>query len=174
MKPEIEAVLASVRSLPPSDRAETLRALRSEEAMLLQEQLNALVSTAHTVSVDKRVAKYIALRNARADRNGEASTLDGRFKAALEAIEHSLLHDALEQGVTGFKTEAGTTYMDERWLASVADEKVFYEFVQETGELDFFERRIKATHVKQWVEAHGANPPGLNVFRENVMKVRKS
>ena len=100
--------------------------------------------------------------------------MDQAFKAALEAVEASLIAAAQAQGVTGFKTEAGTTYLDERMLTSIADDNAFFNFVREQGDLDFFERRVKVAHVKEWMEANGGHlPPGLNVFRELTMKVRR-
>lgn len=57
----------------------------------------------------------------------------------------------------------------------IADENAFFNFVLEQGDLDFFERRIKATHIKEWSVANeGKVPPGLNIFRELTMKVRRS
>lgn len=174
MRSEYEAMLAGLPLLPPDEQQEFFEYVRSIQGQQIMDGCARIASSAAGVPVDKRVARYVKLREARAASNKDATMLDQSFKEALEAIEASLIKDAQEQGVTGFKTDAGTTYLDERMLASVADENAFFGFVKEQGDLDFFERRVKVAHVKEWMEAHeGMLPPGLNVFRELTMKVRR-
>jgi hypothetical protein len=174
MKQEYEAMLAGLPLLPPGEQQEFFDYVRSIQAKQIMDGCARIAATASDAPIDKRVARYVKLREARAASNKDATTLDQSFKEALEAIESSLIKDAQEQGVTGFKTEAGTTYLDERMLASVADENAFFGFVKDQGDLDFFERRVKVAHVKEWMEANeGRLPPGLNVFRELTMKVRR-
>ena len=43
-------------------------------------------------------------------------------------------------------------------LASIADEKAFFDFVLEQGDLDFFERRIKVTHINEYAKRFAADP----------------
>ena len=174
MKQEYEAMIAGIPLLPASEQQEIFDAVRSIMMRQVTGSLAALQATVSGVSIDKRVARYVKLRDARAASNKDAGILDDAYKGALESIEKSLIATAHEQGVTGFKTEFGTTYLDEQLRASVADENAFYNFVRETGDLDFFERRLKSTHIKEWQEANnGMLPPGLNVFRELTMKVRR-
>jgi hypothetical protein len=174
MNEDMKVLLASVPLLSSTDQQAFFDEVRAMQTKAIQTALNRIAGSCANVSVEKRVARYIALRDARAAANREADTLDGNYKAAMEAIEKSLIVDAQSQGVTGFTTDAGTTYMDTRMMASIADDKAFYEFVRASGDLDFFERRLKATHIKEWQDNNeGRLPPGLNVFREVVMKVRR-
>lgn len=175
MKREYEAMLAGLPLLPPAEQQEFFAHVRDIQAQQIADACARIASTAAAAPIDKRVARYVNLREARAASNKDADVLDRAYKEALEAVEASLIKDAKEQGVTGFKTEAGTTYLDERMLASVADENAFFGFVKEQGDLDFFERRVKVAHVKEWMAANeGQLPPGLNVFRELTMKVRRA
>ena len=175
MKQDYEAMLAGLPLLPPGEQQEFFDLVKALQGRQVVDGCLRIVETAVGAPIDKRVARYVKLRDARAAANKDAAMLDQSYKQALEAIESSLIKDAKEQGVTGFKTAVGTTYLDERMLASVADENAFFGFVKEQGDLDFFERRVKVTHVKEWMEDHdGMLPPGLNVFREVTMKVRRT
>lgn len=175
MKEEFRAVLAGVPLLSPAEQHEFFSAVKTMQNDAIVASLATLVEGAAAAPVDKRVARYVALRDARAANTRDTDVVDKAYKAALEAVETSLIADAHAQGVTGFKTDAGTTYLEEKMMASIADDNAFYNFVRESGDLDFFERRIKVSHIKEFQEANGGTlPPGLNVFRELSMKVRRS
>ncbi len=125
--------------------------------------------------VDKLVKRFVGLREARAAANKQADIVDAEFKETLKAVEVELLRRADHEGVNGFKTDFGTTYKDVAMSASFADEDTFYKFVLKTGDLEFFERRLKIAHLKEYMEKHeGQLPPGINVFREYTMRVRKA
>lgn len=174
MKTEFEAMLAGVPLLSPAEQQEFFEQVNAMRKAAVTAGLAKLAAGAAAAPIDKRVAKFVNLRDARAASNKEAGELDAAYKSALETVEATLIADAQKQGVTGFKTEAGTTYLDERMLTSIADDNAFFSFVREQGDLDFFERRVKVAHVKEWMDANGGHlPPGLNVFREMTMKVRR-
>lgn len=137
--------------------------------------LKAFLATIPTMSVEKRVKLFIKTRAAKSAAQKEFDEQEEQFKQIMQACEGSMLRDADAQGVTGFSTPWGTTYAAETAKYSVADENAFYTFVRTSGDLDFFERRVSSTHVQQWMEQNGGNlPPGLNSFRERVMRVRKA
>lgn len=175
MREELQAVVAGLALLPKEEMREFIAAINAAQYDAKKAELEALQATASQAPVDKRVAKYVKLRDERAAVNKEATTYDALYKETLRVIENSMLADAHAQGVKGFKTEAGTTYVEEKLSASIADENVFFEFVRQQGDLDFFERRISINHIKEWSKDHdGAMPPGLNYFRELTVKVRRS
>lgn len=175
MKEELQVIIATLPLLSKSELREFYAAVNTAFVDNKAAELANLQQTAMQAPVDKRVAKFVQLRDQRAAATKEYEVVDKLYKETLSAIENSLIHDAQAQGVTGFKTEAGTTYMEEKLSASIADEGVFFQFVKDQGDLDFFERRIKVTHIKEWaVNNDGRMPPGLNYFRELTMKVRRS
>ena len=113
MKQEYEALLAGVPLLSPDEQQEFYDAVKAMRDTAVTEGLTKLAAGAAAAPIDKRVAKFVALRDARAANNKAADQMDQAYKQAMAAIEASLIKDAQEQGVTGFKTESGTTYLDE-------------------------------------------------------------
>lgn len=139
-----------------------------------QKLLDDLLATIASKSVEKRVNLYIKTRAAKTAAKQEYDEAAAQFDKIMEACENSMLADADKQGVSGFKTPFGTTYTAETARFSIADDSAFYDFVKNAGDLDFFERRVSSTHVTQYMEQNGGSlPPGLNVYRERVMRVRK-
>lgn len=175
MREDLEVALAGLPLLPAEEQTEFIEAVLAYHAKTLAESAESLAAGCAHVPVDKRVAKYVKLRDARAAANKVQGTIDDSYKRVLSAIEASLVVDAQAQGVSGFKTPYGTTYTDTKVNVTIADDNAFYSFVRESGDLDFFERRVKAAHVKEYQEANnGQLPPGLNVFRELTMKIRRA
>lgn len=143
------------------------------------EELTKFLSSVGAMPVDKRVKLYVKTREVRQQNTKAFEEQDQQYKSILEYIENSLLQEALATGVEGFKTEYGTTYVSEVARYSVADDAAFSTFLDnlppEEGRYNFFERRISSTHVGEYMKMHeGALPPGLNQFREKVMRVRKA
>ena len=121
--------------------------------------------------IDKLVRIFIKMR----DRKAELSAEVKKITAEQDVLEQELLRIAHETGTTGFKTEHGTTYTSEETTFSMADDSTFVGFVRETGLIDLLERRPSARNVKQYMEDHnGEVPPGLNWFKQDRMKVRRS
>jgi len=126
------------------------------------------------ISTDRLVKLFIKIRNARAAATREYEAKDTELKASLKLVEVELLRRAQESGVTGFAVNGvGTTYTNEEMHVSIGDDRAFFDFVRETGDLDFFERRVTVKHVKDYMETNkGELPPGLHIFRELRMRVR--
>jgi hypothetical protein len=137
--------------------------------------LVAFLGTISGLPVENRVKLYLKTRAAKAEATKAYEDQKGQFDRIMDACQNTMLAEADKQGVTGFKTPFGTTYADETVRYSIADGHAFYTFVQEQADLDFLERRVSSTHVKEYMEANdGMLPPGLSVFRERVMRVRKT
>lgn len=136
--------------------------------------LKQFLTTVPALSVEKKVKLYLKLRAAKSAETKAYDASQAQFKLIMETIENFMLADADKAGVTGFKTDFGTTYTAESKKISIADDDAFRSFVLAQQDLDFFERRVSSTRVDAYIEEHKANPPGLNIFRERVMRVRKA
>lgn len=138
-------------------------------------ETQAFLDLIPTLHIDKLVKLFVKTRDAKAEVSREAERKDAEFKAIMLACQNQMLKLAQEQGVTGFKTPYGTTFTAVDTKISIADDAVFFSFVKAEGDLDFFERRVSSRHVEDYMKTHdGTAPPGLNIFRENVMRVRKA
>lgn len=128
--------------------------------------------------VEKLMRLYLNLRTQKAAIKKHADAVDAEFKLLMETIENHMLAKADAAGVTGFNIkEVGTSYTAEEKKVSIADDAAFYPFVASLGVdgLEFFERRVAVTFVDKWMQANGGTaPPGLNFFRNRVMRVRKA
>jgi hypothetical protein len=175
LKDNVTFITSAIRLLGPDEYSAVMAELNAWQRRQTIDTLKRIGDRAKDKPIESRVAKYVQLRDARAASNKANDEIDRAYKECLEAIETSFLASAHEQGVSGFKTQHGTVFSEEQVLASIADEAAFFNFVLEEGDLDFFERRIKITHIKEYAKMNGGRfPPGLNIFREFKMKVRRS
>ena len=141
-------------------------------------QLEAFLVKIDAMPIDDMVKLYVQTRETSAAATRVYDQQKDQFKAIMERIEVRLLDKATEQGTTGFKTEAGTTFIAETAKISVADSSAFTTFLDNlpagTDRYGFFEQRVSSKRVEEYTKSTGTPPPGLNVFREKVMRVRKA
>lgn len=146
--------------------------------LMPEEELRAFLQKIGTLDVEAQVKLYLKLRAGKSAIKKHLDAVEGQYKLAMETIENHLLAQADKAKVTGFTVNGiGTTYTAEEQKISIADDNVFLPFVAAQGVdgLGFFERRVSSTHVKEYMKLHdGVPPPGLNIFRERVMRVRKA
>jgi len=138
-------------------------------------------------ATDSLVRVFIKMRAKRSSIKEAYEEQDDVLKEQMKQIEIELLRRAQEQGVEGFSTAEGTTYIAEEVHASIGDPNVFIEFLESPDLEDpyaFYEQRPSLKRIKEWQDAHktvnpdtnkvemGAPPPGIRLFRENRMRVR--
>jgi len=68
--------------------------------------------------------------------------------------------------------------MAETKRISIADSTAFTAFLDalpaDGDRYGFFAQRVASERIEDYIKIHGEAPPGLNIFRENVMRVRKA
>jgi hypothetical protein len=136
-------------------------------------QLDAFLSTLPALTLEKKIKLFIKMRAVKAAVNRQAKLAEAQLKEIMETCENMMLAKAKEDGVGGFTTDLATTFTAEVATISIADDAAFFQFVLAQGDLDFFERRVSSRHVEEYLKNNPDNPPpGLNIFREKVMRVR--
>jgi hypothetical protein len=144
---------------------------------MTKEDLDAFIATLPGMPVDKKMKLFLRLRETKAAHTSAYNEEQAQFKKIMETCENLLLGDADKQQVTGFKTEVGTSYIAEEMKVGIADTNVFTSFLAtlppEADPFGFFEQRVSSNRVKDYIKLNGSPPPGLNIFRERVMRVRK-
>jgi hypothetical protein len=118
-----------------------------------------------------------AFRNIRAERSRiakEARIKDAELKEKLETLQNFMLSILNENNAKRMATDEGTFFKKKKVIPTGADWNAFYKWVAQEDAFDFLERRIKASSVKVYMEEHkGEPPPGVNVFEQFVVGVRK-
>jgi len=127
------------------------------------------------MDISRYVKAYLNLRKAREELSKEFDIKDKGLKDKQELIENHLLNFLNETGQESSRTEFGTVYRQEDLIPSAADWSVIYEWIKENDAWDMLERRLKKTFIKTFSETNkGELPPGVNVFRKYLVRVRKS
>ena len=126
------------------------------------------------VAIDKIVAVYIKIRNAKEDLtreyDGKIATLDEQMRT----LKEELLKISKETGVTSFKTENGTAYRTIKNRYWTNDWESFYGFMREHGAMELLEKRIHQTNMREFLEDRpDVHPPGLNVDQEYEITIRR-
>ena len=128
-----------------------------------------------SATIEKLVSVYVKIRDKRSELKRTFEAEDEVLKSQLELIERELLARSNESGVKSFRTDMGTAYIEETTKASTADWAAFTRFVRDNDAFDMIERRVKVKELKDYMDSHdGALPPGVNVFRESVVRVRRA
>ena len=121
------------------------------------------------------VKAYIKIRDKRAEIKKAFEEQDKALKEKLELIEGEMLRHMQETGIESIKTAAGTFYKQEDITPTGSDWDAFYTWVKTNDAFDALERRIKKGFIKEYMETHeGGIPPGVSVYREYVVRVRRS
>ena len=120
------------------------------------------------------VLGYLTLRDFRAVQKKAFETKDKKVKAAMEKIEAELGKRLRESESDSIRTEAGTFYRQVDITPRGDDWQAFYNWVAAEDAFDALERRIKKTFIAEYMEQNNGDlPPGVSVFREYVVRVRK-
>ena len=125
------------------------------------------------MNIDDVIRGYVKLRD-------EKEELEKRHKEELAPVREKMqkieawLQDQLqEQGLTNFKGESGTAFLQEVSSATVADWDETLKFIRENEAWELLERRVSKTVVQDYLESHDDVPPGVAYKRETVVRVRR-
>lgn len=127
------------------------------------------------MDINKLVKVYTKIRDARKALADTFAKEDSGLKTQQTRIEGELLRFLQESKLDSVRTDSGTFYRQEDITPRGDDWEAFYAWVKEHDAFDALERRIKKTFVKEYMEGHeGAIPPGVTVFREYVVRIRRA
>tara|TARA_R100000995_G_scaffold25309_1_gene10927 strand:- start:7984 stop:8376 length:393 start_codon:yes stop_codon:yes gene_type:complete len=128
-----------------------------------------------TVSVDKLLKTFIKIRSKRSELSAEFKEADEKLSKQQDKIKSAMLDYCKEQGVDSVKTASGIFYRTVRQRVWTNDWEAMYAFVKKHNLLEFFEKRLNQTNVRQFLEENpDLQPAGLNVDSEYVVSVRKN
>lgn len=126
------------------------------------------------VSIEKIVATYIKIRDAKEANYRAYKDRDQEFEDQMETLRGKLLEVSKETGVTSFSTPFGTAYRTVKNRYWTNDWEQFYQFIQEHNVMELLEKRIHQTNMKEFLEGNpDSHPPGLNVDSEYDFSVKR-
>ncbi len=124
--------------------------------------------------IEKWTAYYIGIRDyikAKEDAHKKAMK-DPKEK--LDKVAGIIQKHMAEHSVQSLKTKAGTCYLSTKSTASLADPDAFMNYVIENKQFDLLDRRANVTAVKDFVTAHKALPPGVNLSTIETLGVTRA
>lgn len=125
--------------------------------------------------IDQVVAKYIALRDLKAQMKAEYEAKVAPVQAAMDKAEAYILAEMDRTGTEAFKTAAGTAYTSTRTAASLADWDLFRDFLASQDDpFMYLDRRVNKSAVEEYTKDHQDLPPGINWRAERVVGVRRA
>lgn len=125
-------------------------------------------------TVEQVVETYLKLR--RKKEAIEASTKEqlATVKDKMTKLESWLMQKADEEGVTSFKTSAGTAFVTSTDFANVADWDAVLTFIKENEAFDMLEKRVSKTAVRAHMDETGEVPPGITYGSKLGVSIRKA
>ena len=120
------------------------------------------------------VAKYVELREKKANLKSEYDMQVAPIEAKMAKIEGKLLEVLDQTGGKSFRTPHGTAYVSVRTTASVADRETFFEFVKQNEEWPLLQVAVVKSAVEQYKSVNQELPPGINWREERVVNIRRS
>lgn len=126
-----------------------------------------------TITVDKVIGKYMALRAEKEALEAEIKDKVGTIKQSMSQLEAWLKLKADEDGVTSFKTEKGTAFLTTTDFAGVDDWAAVLQFIREEDAYDMLEKRVSKAAVRGYIESNKAVPPGIKYGTKLDINIRK-
>lgn len=127
------------------------------------------------MDMTKIVATHLKIRQKRSEIKKAFDEQDKELKAQQERLEAAMLKFMQDNKMSSVKTDAGTFYRQEEIKPAGSDWDAFYKWVREEDAFDALERRIKKGFIVDYMEENeGELPPGVSVYREFVVRVRKA
>ena len=126
------------------------------------------------MNLSELIGKYVDLRDRKKAIQERHKQELAPYNEGLDGIESAILNYFNEVGVNSAASDFGTAYRSMRESFTVEDPILFREWVQEQGDLAYFENRASKEAVKQHLEATGALPPGIKYNAESTIGVRRS
>lgn len=125
------------------------------------------------ITVDKLTEAYIKLRDKKAEISAEYKAKLDEIENKKEKIEAHLLKLMEQTGTSQLGSPHGTAYREVKLRASGQDWAVTYEWIKENDRFDLLEKRISSSVVKAVMEETGEPPPGINIFQEYTLVIRR-
>jgi hypothetical protein len=123
--------------------------------------------------VDDVIAKYIELRDKKDQINAAAKTEVKAIEANMDVIEAWLMNEFNTRGGDSIACDIGTAFIKEVDFANVSDWNLTLPFIQTHGLWQMLKKDVNKTAVKEFIDANGVPPPGVNWGSKREIQVRR-
>ncbi len=123
------------------------------------------------INIEELVAEFMRLREQRE----EIEATDKTLKAAQDDIKYKILNVCNELKVESLKTKHGLIMKSLKERFYTQDWDGFHQWIIENNSPQLLEKRISQGVMKEYLEQNPDDglPPGVNVFREYEVVIRK-
>ncbi len=125
------------------------------------------------VDIDSIIKKYVELRDAIDAVNNEAKKKVATLTEAQDVLSSVLMKLAKEQGVSSFKTDSGTAFVQTKTYAGIANWNQTIEYIKANDAYNLLNKAVNKTAVKEYIDKHEIPPPGVNWTVEQEIQVRR-
>lgn len=126
-----------------------------------------------SLTVEQVVGTYMKLRRKKEALENQVKADVDAIKGKMTLLESWLMEKADADGVTSFKTSAGTAFVTTTDFANVADWDAVLTFIKNNDAFDMLEKRVSKTAVRAHMDDTGDVPPGINYGTKIGINVRK-
>lgn len=119
----------------------------------------------------KLIEVFLQLRAKRDAAKAEFKKQQRPLLDAMDKVLNELLSRLNKTGLNNISTTDGTAYRSKRVSTRIEDKEAFRNFVQQ-GHWEMLDMKANSPAVEEWMEAHGAAPPGVVSTRESIVNVR--
>jgi len=127
------------------------------------------------MDMNQLVTAHVNIRDKRKQLADEFNAADKELRQKQDRLEAAMLRFMQANGTESVRTDAGTVYQQETIKPAASDWQAFYDWIREHDAFDALEKRVKAGFIKEYMDDNnGATPPGVNVHREYVARVRRA
>ena len=126
-----------------------------------------------TFTVEQVVGTYVKLRRKKEALEASVKADVDEIKAKMAKLEAWLMQKADQDGVTSFKTTAGTAFVTTTDFANVADWDAVLSYIRTHDAYDMLEKRVSKTAVRAQLDETGSVPPGITYGTKIGINIRK-
>jgi len=126
-----------------------------------------------TFTVEQVVGTYVKLRRKKEALEASVKADVDEIKAKMAKLEAWLMQKADQDGVTSFKTTAGTAFVTTTDFANVADWDAVLSYIKTHEAYDMLEKRVSKTAVRAQLDETGSVPPGITYGTKIGINIRK-
>lgn len=127
------------------------------------------------ITVDKVIQKRIQLSDKMSELTKAYETEHAKLSKARDTLDLWLLQKAKNDGVQSFKACTGTAFVSSRLRPSCSDWEGLWNWMADTNNFSLHEKRLSVNAIKEYMEEHdGELPPGVNVFMQETVNVRRA